>query len=89
MDVKSREQLETLRQLLGRRRFRIALLRFGKNVKPREIAGRLRISKRMVNKDLAAIERDTDRIRRTLTACGRRRSLYVSEHAALAVSSPN
>ena len=67
MSDDSRDKLKTAKDMLGRRRFRIALAYYGKHQTPRQIAGRLRISKWTVERELARIMSDAARLRSSRT----------------------
>lgn len=58
------EALSTLREILGRRRYRVAVFYFGRKLRQRDIARRLRISQQMVSKDVIALERQFPVLRR-------------------------
>lgn len=58
--------LKKLKRDLGRRRFRMAFLRFGHNLTHKQIAQQMRVCRQMVTKDLAKIERHFGDLRRHL-----------------------
>jgi len=54
--------LRDLKKVLGRRRFRVALLRHGLGRRQRDIARTLRVSQATVSRDLKAVRRVVERM---------------------------
>lgn len=71
----TRQQIEALKEVLGARRYRVAILHFGRGLSPKEIAWRLGIKVQMVRKHLAAIDREKDCVR----VAKQRRTLRLDE----------
>lgn len=63
--VVTEAQLEALKELLGRRRYRVAMLSLGRGLKQREISRRLRVSQRTIRRDLSAVKRQFEQLRRS------------------------
>lgn len=78
-----RQELAYIRERLGARCYRVAWLRFARDLSQREISRRLRISRRTVCRDLVQIAREFGRTKRKATGGPCRRNVPLDAVAAI------